>query len=168
MAAPQGVIRYQQRDRTLTFRVEGRGTMAQSLPVRRHAERSFEQGTNQVRIDLRDCTYMDSTFLGTILTLKKALDRMRGQLTLLTPSAACTKILQQMGLADVLPPVLEEPDEQARWTELACGLDDSRMFRANVAQAHEELANLPGSAGEQFKGAIRCLSDADAKARPGE
>jgi anti-anti-sigma factor len=168
MAAPQGVIRYCQQEQRLTFRVEGRGTMAQSLPLRRHAERSFGEGTNQVRIDLRDCTYMDSTFLGTILTLKKALDRMRGQLTLLTPSAACSKILQQMGLGEVLPPVVEDVDERAKWTELACGLDDSGMFRTNVAQAHQELAKLPGAAGEQFQGAMRCLSDADRKAPPGE
>ena len=167
MAAPQGVIRYHQHEQTLTFRVEGRGTMAQSLPVRRHAERAFETGVNRLRFDLRDCTYMDSTFLGTILTLKKALDRAGGQLVLLTPSTACSRILQQMGLGDVLAVQAEEPDPDAAWAELVCTLDDTGMFRSNVTQAHQELAKLPGQAGEQFKPAMRCL-DSDSKVRPTE
>ena len=167
MATAHGIIRYHQKEQILTFRVEGRGTMAQSLPVRRHAERAFEQGVTRLRFDLRDCTYMDSTFLGTILTLKKSLDRVGGQLVLVTPSTACSRILQQMGLGDVLAVQAEEPDPDTTWTELVCTLDDTGMFRTNVAQAHQELAKLPGQAGEQFKPAMRCL-DSDSKVRPAE
>ena len=43
--------------------------MAQSLPMRRHAERLIATGTDAVRVDLRDCTHADSTFLGTLLGL---------------------------------------------------------------------------------------------------
>ncbi len=168
MAAAQGVVRYHQKERELTFRVEGRATMAHALPMRRHAERTIEQGANRVRIDLRDCTYMDSTFLGTILTLQRALDRRGGNLTLITPSAPCSRILHEMGLGDVLPARAEEPDPEAKWTELVCNPDTSGMFRANLTQAHQELANLPGPAGEQFKAAVRCLTDAEQKARPAE
>jgi hypothetical protein len=34
MAAPQGTVRVHQQGQTVTFRVEGRATMAQSLPLR--------------------------------------------------------------------------------------------------------------------------------------
>src|SRR5262245_17313938 len=75
MATPSGIVRFHQQDHTLTFRVEGRGTVTQSLPMRRLAERGIEAGITLLRIDLRECTYMDSTFLGTLLTLKKLVDR---------------------------------------------------------------------------------------------
>src|SRR5262249_39928153 len=103
MATAQGVVRFHQQDRTVTFWVEGRGTMHNSLPMRRCAEHFLAGGTTTVRVDLRDCTYMDSTFLGTILTIRKALDRVQGHLVLIAPSPSCCRILQQMGLSDVLP-----------------------------------------------------------------
>lgn len=163
------LIRYSAADQTLTFRVEGRGTMTQSLPLRRLAERSFDGGTTQLRFDLRECTYMDSTFLGTLLTLKKAVERRQGHLTLLAPSVACVKILQQMGLGDVLPAEATPCDDLAAWHELTGGAEDAGLFKRTVTQAHEELAALPGPAGEQFKTTMKHLEqankqpDADAK-----
>ena len=165
MAKAQGTVRFHQRDQTVTFRVEGRGTMTWSLPLRRTAERLLDAGAKRVRIDLRDCTYMDSTFLGTLLTLKKAVDRAGGRLTLLMPSPACVRILHQMGLTDVLPVQVEGADPHASWTELACETNDP-AFRRNVVQAHEELAALPGPAGEQFKAVVRCMGQPEPPAPP--
>jgi anti-anti-sigma factor len=167
MAAAPSTIRYHQQDHTLTFRVEGRATMTHGLPVRRLAERALERGATHLRFDLRDCTYMDSTFLGTLLTLKKAVDRTGGRLTLLTPSTACVKILHQMGLTDVLPAQAEDADPQASWAELVCETNDP-AFRRNVVQAHEELAALPGPAGEQFKAVIRCMGQPEPAPRPAD
>jgi anti-anti-sigma factor len=168
MAIPQGVVRFHQQDQMVTFRVEGRGTMNNSLPLRRCAERFLSAGANQVRVDLRDCTYMDSTFLGTILTIKKTLDRSNGQLVLVAPSTACCRILQQMGLSDVLPAQADPPAPGTAWTEVGSEPPDVQSFKRNVAQAHEELANLPGQAGEQFKAVVRCLSEASKADKPRE
>jgi anti-anti-sigma factor len=165
MATAQGVIRYSQQGTTLTFRAEGRATMTQSVPLRRLAERALEGGTTQLRIDLRDCTHMDSTFLGTLLALKKTLDRRQGQVLLLTPSSACERILQQMGLGDVLPIEITEIDSQTNWSDLACDQSDTHLLKSNIAQAHQELAALPGPAGEEFKAVIRCMTEAEEKAR---
>jgi anti-sigma B factor antagonist len=164
MPAPQGIIRFHQQDRTVTFQVEGRGTMNQSLPLRRCAERCLKNGTNRVCVDLARCTYMDSTFLGTLLTLHKTLTQNPGgELILIAPSLACSKILQQMGLADVFPPGAVELPADVTWTELAGEDADPGSFKRNIAQAHEELANLPGPAGEQFKAVVRCMAKADAE-----
>jgi anti-anti-sigma factor len=168
MTAAQGTVRYHHKDNTVTFRVEGRGTMTQSLPMRRCAERLIAGGTTRVHIDLRDCSYMDSTFLGTILSLKKTLDRSpMKSLALVMPSPACSRILQQMGLLDVLPPHAVEVDSQAQWSDLGPE-DDLNSMRSNVTQAHEELAQLPGKAGEQFKAVIRCLAESAKTDKPSE
>lgn len=165
MAAPAGAIRYHQNNQTLTFRVEGRATMFHSLPFRRLAERALENGTTSLRVDLRDCSYLDSTFLGTLLTLKKAVERHHGQLTLLTPSPACLKIMHQMGLTDVLSAEDGPADPVKDWTELDCETSDP-AFRRTVLQAHEELATLPGPAGEQFQAVVRCLGRDEPPAPP--
>jgi anti-anti-sigma factor len=167
MALPQGIVRFHQQEQTITFRVEGRGTMNNSLPLRRCAEHFLASGTKQVRIDLRDCTYMDSTFLGTLLTVRKSLERLGGEMTLLAPSPSCCRILQQMGLGDVLP-TLSEPLAAVTWTEVGSETADVQSLKRNVTQAHEELANLPGEAGEQFKAVVRCLAEASKTDKPPE
>jgi anti-anti-sigma factor len=161
MAPVTCVIRYSEHDRTLTFRVEGRATMAHGLPVRRAGERAIAAGTSRIHFDLRDCTYMDSTMLGTLLTLKKALDRAGGQLTLVAPSPACARILYQTGLTDMLTASAAEPEPAGPWIDLATGADDAASFKRNVIQAHQELAALPGKPGEEFTQVVRTIEQAE-------
>jgi len=44
---------------------------AHGMALRGYAEQAFAAGATGLRIDLRHCTYMDSTFLGTLLFLKR-------------------------------------------------------------------------------------------------
>ncbi len=169
MATAQGIVRFHQQERTLTFRVEGRATMNQSTPMRRCAERAVDAGATEICVDLRNCSYMDSTFLGTLLTLRKLLaGRSRKELILITPSEACCRILQQMGLLDVLVIHSIESDPLVGWTDLVTESPDAGTFKRTIAQAHEELASLPGQAGEQFKAVARCMAQAEEQpaARP--
>jgi len=140
------------------FRVEGRATMTQSLPLRRFAEQRLAAGANAFRVDLSDFTYMDSTFLGTLLFLKGALDRRgQGDFALVAPSPLCCRLLQQMGLDEILPVQAAGPAEALPWTELAEGTPDVNAFKRTVHQAHQELANLEGPAAEAFRAVMRCL-----------
>jgi anti-anti-sigma factor len=158
MAAQQGTVRVHRHDRTLTFQVEGWGTMAHSLPLRRFAEQSLAAGVTAIRVDLRRCKYMDSTFLGTLLFLKRAAERRcQGDFALLSPSPECGRLFQQMGLDTVYPVVAAEEPAADAWTELTGGTEDVPAFQRNVVQAHQELADLPGPAGEPFRAVMRCL-----------
>jgi anti-anti-sigma factor len=166
MAAPQGTVRAHQQEQTVTLRVEGRATMALSLPLRRFAERCLAGGTTLLRIDLRNCLYMDSTFLGTLLTLQgSATKEGRAALVLISPSASCVRLLQQMGLNAVFRTETAE-DGAVTWSELPAEPADVGSLKRNVAQAHEELANLPGPAGEQFRAVARCLAQAAEAEKP--
>lgn len=160
MPAPMCVIRYHQHEHTLTFRVEGRGSMAQSVPLRRKAEELITQDVTTIRLDLRQCTYMDSTFVGTLLTLKKTLDKRQGTFALIMPSTACSKILNQMGLTDILNTGEDDMDSQTPWIELNCEPPDPAALKKNMidAHTHEEFTNLPGPVGEQFKQVVRVIN----------
>ena len=169
MATSQGIVRFHQQDRTVTFRVEGRGTMNLSMPMRNCVERFLDGGATRVCVDLRECTYMDSTFLGTLLTLKKTVEhRCKGEVALIAPSVACSRILHQMGLSDMLPSQAADDDPAAVWTQLICETNDAHSFKRNIAQAHEELASLPGPAGEQFKAVVRCMAQAEKEKPAGQ
>jgi anti-sigma B factor antagonist len=165
MPGAQAKVRYHQDGPAVTFHVEGRATMTQSLPLRRHAERCLETGTTEVRIDLRDCTYMDSTFVGTLLALHKTLEGGKGRVTILAPSNPCTRILRDLGLFDVLLTDQADHDAAAAWVELPCGSDDATAFKRNIKDAHENLAGLPGPVGKQFEQVVQCMNQAD-KAAP--
>jgi anti-anti-sigma factor len=168
MAPPQGIVRVHQHGQTVTFQVEGWTTMKQSLSFRKTAEQSLAAGTRVMRVDLRNCTFMDSTFIGTLINLKREVHRHeQGDFALVCPSAACSRLFQQMGLDGVFPIVTADEVAPACCTELNSGVDDLRAFQRNVVQAHEELARLEGPAGEQFRAVVRCLAqDAEAD-KPG-
>ncbi len=124
--------------------------MTVSVPLRRAAEASLEEGAT-VRIDLRECTWMDSTFLGTLLVLARraraASASGRGaRLFLVAPSAECRRVLDQTGTGEILD-VVEMPElEGAEWTAVACDGDSEALART-LLRAHEELATFPGTKG---------------------
>jgi anti-anti-sigma regulatory factor len=165
MATPHGIVRVHWREHTVTFQVEGRGTMVQSQPLRRVAEQSLADGAQVFHVDLRRCTHMDSTFIGTLLVLKRTIDRRpRHEFQLVCPSKFCDRIFEQMGLTGVFAVTAADEPPAVACTELPADLEDPCAFKRNVLQAHQELANLPGPAGEPFRAVVRCLAQ-DPEAR---
>jgi anti-sigma B factor antagonist len=159
MAATQSILRMHQDAQACTFQVEGLARVDQGLTLRRAAEQALADGTTALRVDLRHCTYMDSTFLGTLLFLKRAVDRRgQGEFALVSPSVPCSCLLRQMGMDWLCSIVtMDEPTADA-WTELAGQPEDIDTFKRQVVQAHEQLASLDGPAGETFREVIRCLN----------
>ena len=158
MVAPQGIVRVSQHNQTVIFQVEGRATMHHSPSVRRFAEQCLPCGTTTLGVDLRYCTHMDSTFLATLLFLKRRVDRwVQGEFTLISPSPPCCQLLQQMRLDKVFPIVTMEELAASLWTELQSEPDDIKAFKRNVVQAHQELANIEGLAGKPFRELVSAL-----------
>lgn len=158
MTTPSNIVQFHQDGQTLAFRVVGRGTMQHSPALRQLAEEQLGTGILRISVDLRACVYMDSTFLGTLIVLNKYLADRGGKLFLVAASAECRKLLRQMGLADYLEDQAEETSPQNGWKELPSRPADMNTFRRTVEQAHQELAKLPGEAGEQFQEVLRCMS----------
>jgi hypothetical protein len=110
-------------------------------------------------VDLRQCPYFDSTFLGMFLHLLRSVKRRgEGNFALICPSAECRNILGQMGVMDIFSIEDREDIDPDRWTVLTQENEDRFAFEDNVLQAHEELAHLPGKTGDQFRAVARCLA----------
>lgn len=161
MGKNQGCVRMFQDEQALTFLVEGWGTMRHSLWLRRLAEEALGQGS-AVRIDLRHCTYLDSTFLGTLLRLLRVAERQSpGRFALVNPSVDCCQVLHQMALDRILP-MLSAAEPGGNCTELPSDQDEVKAFQGNVVEAHQELAKLPGETGATFRAVVECLEKAPA------
>jgi anti-anti-sigma regulatory factor len=139
--------------------------MGHGLAVRQFAEQGLAGGATALLMDLRHCTHMDSTFLGTLLFLKHAMDcRQLSGFALMAPSVQCRRLLEQMALAEFFPVVAEQEVAPGDWVELTANPDDPEAFQRHVVQAHVELARLPGAAGQPFQEvARRLVEDMEAK-----
>ncbi len=163
MAVPQGILRVHQNGPTITFQVEGQATVFLGLPLRRLAEQFRSTAGSILRVDLRRCCWMDSTFLGTLLLLfRSATCHAADSFSLISPSPECRRILRQMGV-DRICLIREEEELPAEsWSEVQRCVDEGEEFRGKVLQAHKELAELPGPVGESFRAVVRCVTDSQA------
>jgi anti-anti-sigma factor len=156
MTTTPGVIRVRRAGRTVTFQVTGRATILHSLPLRRCADRSLDRGATELRIDLRGCTYMDSTFLGTLLFLqRKTQERKQARMVLISPSLACRQLLRQMDLEGFFA-AEEQPSEPVNgWVELD-GDQETEWTKQSILQAHQELARTVGG---EFRTVARLMEE---------
>ena len=155
MPAAYSTVRVGRPAGAVVFQVEGVARMPQGLALRRAAEEALAEGA-AVRVDLRRCTYMDSTFVGTLLVLRRA--AAGRDLALVEPAAPCRALLCQMGLDRVLPVVPAAGPPADDWPELPCAGEDMTDHRDQVVQAHAELATIEGPAGDPFRAVVRCLA----------
>lgn len=165
MAAPKDVVRVCQHDHTITLQIDGWGTMSQSYAIRQLIEQCFCQGITTIRFDLRRCTYMDSTFLGTMLSLKRNIERRgAGALHIVSPSPESLQLLRKMSMDGLFTIVVEDEATEGMMGELTHVLCDADTMRHNIVDVHRELANLPGPAGAPFRVMVQGL-EREAKAR---
>ncbi len=159
MTPLQGSLRVHQDGQTITFQVAGQATVLQGLPLRRIAEHYLGGSEIRLRVDLRRCTWMDSTFVGTLLLLCRAVaQRKLGEFSLLAPSEECRKLLRQMGV-DRICCIRDEELPAKGWIEIEQTTEGDDEFRRRVLQAHQELADLSGPTGETFRKIVKCLAE---------
>jgi anti-anti-sigma regulatory factor len=149
MATPGSIVSVCRENAILFCRVEGWGTMTHSLALRQHAEACLDQGATALRVDLRNCDYLDSTFLGTLVCLNRQFSCSAPDgFGLVSPSPRCCALLAKMKLDAVLP-VCSADFPQEGWAELRGNPDDAGL-QSCVVQAHRELASVPGPASACF------------------
>lgn len=146
------MIRAHEQGGVLTVDVGGPATMVESPAVSELATERVSHGARTIRIDLRDCTTMDSTFTGTLLSLLRQLEKVGGKLTLVSPSVRVVELLQQMGLEDFYEIETSERIDGGSWNVVG-PLQPSRPEKLErlILDAHDELARLPGSTGRTFR-----------------
>jgi anti-anti-sigma factor len=147
------MIRAHREGRTLTVDVQGRAIVMESPAVRELAARHLTRGLRALRVDLRDCTMMDSTFSGMLLTLEHQLAANDGTLTLVSPSGRVLELLRRMGL-DELYAIELGPRPNGPWVQVSPRSADVDELTSLVLESHEELAHASVSEGPAFRAVV--------------
>ncbi len=101
-----------------------------------------------VFVDLSDCQYMDSTFVGLLVAIDRKLRKGFGtRLTVIRPSAACVEILSQIGLRDFLAVETAEVRLPDGMEEVAAAGRPGADF---ILKAHEALMETSEEARKRF------------------
>lgn len=147
----------------LTVQIRGPATMGESPAVQELALEHMARGMRWLRLDLRACTTIDSTFSGTMLWLKRQLDAVAGTLTLVSPSARVLELLRDMGLEDFYEIENSEREElstsEGDWIEVAPTRPTLADLRRHLIGAHDELARGPSAAAREFGSVADALHD---------
>jgi anti-anti-sigma factor len=155
MADSSGTIFATFESSTAVVRVRGKAQAHQCPAFRRFAEEMLAGSADRLQVDLSECDYFDSTFLGTLLHLRKTPGQDgSSMLTLVAPSEQCLQILGRMGAKSLFR--IDHGcsvDDSQQWHVLPeeqpgqCGLD----FKRNVVEAHQELAQVNGPMQDKYR-----------------
>lgn len=140
---------------TAVVRVRGRAQAHQCPAFRRFAEEVLARRVDRLQVDLSECEYFDSTFLGTLLHLRKTPGQDGGSvLTLVAPSEQCLQILGRMGAKTLFRiDSGRNVNDDSQWHVLPeeqpgqCGLE----FKRHVVEAHQELAQVDGPMQDRYR-----------------
>jgi len=102
----------------------------------------------RVTVDLSACLYMDSTFVGLVVAIDRALKRAGARLRLLAPGPACREILAQLGLEGIL--AAYEPGPWPVPVGAALVSSDRPPSSEFLLDVHEALMEASGPAREKF------------------
>jgi len=92
-------------------------------------------------VDLSECDYMDSTFMGLLVGFHKRYKQLtQNPLTILRPTPECLKLLRGLGILPLLRLITgKEPASPREWTSVQARQNPAAEI---LLQAHEELSGL--------------------------
>lgn len=139
--------------------------MTESAAVSEAVGERLRRGARTVRLDLRDCTTLDSTFTGTLLSLERQLEAAGGTFTLVSPSPKVVDLLHEMGLEDFY--TVEQADRVVgTWTDVPLTRPGADRLSRMILDAHEQLARVPGAAATAFRTVVEEMRRDEPKALP--
>ncbi|MFP4362444.1 MAG: STAS domain-containing protein [Spirochaetia bacterium] len=108
-----------------------------------------EPRLDSIYIELSDCDYMDSTFMGLLVGFNKRFKKMAGKpIEIVQPSSECVKLLKGLGifrLLRVTDKKINMPKEMKKITE------NSTATAEMVLRAHENLIEISDENREKFR-----------------
>ena len=150
----------------LWVRVESRGSFKNSPDLQAVAESAVRQGITRIIVDLAECPIMDSTFMGTLTSLHRSVEKLPdGGLIVLNANERNLDLLQSLGLdhffqvdkdGSLLPELRREVDAEILARAKAESLDKSE-HAAHVLEAHEALAGANEANRDRFRDVVSFL-----------
>ena len=139
------------------FKIDGRGTWTDSQAFYEVASVVADSGRS-LSIDLSECSYLDSTFLGTIHELVARSNAAGGSPLLQGIRPKLRQLFEELCMDEVLAhaegPARPLPDELSAMTR---PVDDTRRTQLRVLRAHETLSSLSAANRDELQQVLESL-----------
>ena len=137
-----------------------------SLKLRTQESVSSLPASRGVFIDLADCTYMDSTFIGLLIGLNKQFSKKFGlRLVLFRVNDTCRKLLEGLGVASLFDYRTDEIELPKNLQDLS---DKEKTSPELLLQVHEDLMDVSPANRARFSGLHSILkAKIEPKDKPG-
>lgn len=144
--------------------VQGRGSFKNAGAVKSFYQEMLGQGIRQFVFDLEKCTYMDSTFMGTLAGLgSKLKPEPDGSVKIVNVSERNLELLQNLGLDRVVNISLTGVDfHQPKPSELEPAENpelSKRELNEEMLEAHETLTEIDPANAPKFKDVLAYLKE---------
>jgi len=146
-------------NRTVLVRVEGKGSFLNSSPLKEFAKEMVNRGYREFVIDLKCCSVMDSTFMGTMAGIALRLREIgQGQLRVVQLNERNRDLLANLGLDQLFT-----IDDRANGVgtsavqQLASGAVDKETQAKDMLEAHENVVEANPDNAAKFKDVIEYL-----------
>lgn len=134
----------------LIVRIVGHGRMQESLAFRAAVEPSLDVG--MVIFDATECDYVDSTFLGALIMMKKASERSAERRFVIAASQTTRVKLFSTSSLDGYFDFIEAPPEPLdKFLSIDVSKVEPAQLGHHVMRCHKLLADLGGQQAEAFK-----------------
>lgn len=150
-------------------RVEGHATLKQSPALSGFVMQTLADCPQvSIAIDVRPCLYMDSTFLGCLLTSqRRTVAKSGSQFAIVVDDDARQRLLSKTRLDSVLRLVSSAPDPVGDFVALTAQQPAQDEFGQHIVDSHLALAELPGTHSHVFRDIADQLTRELQARRPG-
>lgn len=149
-------------------RVEGKGTHANSQPLREFLLGMLERGCRAFHLDLQNCTYMDSTFLGTVVGVCLQIKRKEdNRFIVANASQRNRELFQTLGVAHFFEFAAVAASAPQSLDTLPQGRDTKQQRAETMLEAHETLTRVDAANLPRFKDCIEFLKEDLARMKAG-
>lgn len=154
--------------KTVFIRSVGLANMKNAPMLDAFLREELAQGVSLVCVDLSTCSGMDSTFMGLLVGFSQELVRLRGQLVVVNPTAQNLKLLDMLGVSEVLAVVAQTDPAELEFVVIPANPAVSPLQRLEIIKrAHQHLVSLNESNEAKFASFIAAL-EGDLKKRAGK
>ncbi len=156
------------RQQAVIFKVSGCGTFRSSPSLKKLALAAIKEGkAEEIIIDLKDCLYMDSTFMGTLVGINCALLKRSGRRLIIANASDRGKcLLDNLGLSRILEMRKDLGTFETEWELVMDEPLESRALAKHILTAHDCLEKIDAQNQARFSEVKRLLLESLSQKEP--
>jgi anti-anti-sigma factor len=145
------------------IRIEGRGSFQNSSALKEFTRKLIDEGRRQFIVDLKNCTAMDSTFMGTLASLAIRLKGGGGDLWVVNRNERNTELLAGLGIDTLFSDKPLPAAHNGDCREAIHHAADKAATREIIHEAHAACIAVDPRNADKFKDVIEHIKASAAR-----